>query len=57
MSSKNTSIQKVFYPTTRPSSSTTSKSTGTKLPTMDKIFGRKIKREEKEKEKEEDGTQ
>ncbi|RHN73342.1 hypothetical protein MtrunA17_Chr2g0297411 [Medicago truncatula] len=43
MSSKQPSIQKVLYPTTRPSSSssatTTSKSTGTKYPTMDKIFG------------------
>jgi len=51
MSSEKTSIPNVLYPTTRPSSSTTSKSTGTKHPTMDQIFGMRIKREEKEKEK------
>ncbi|RHN73341.1 hypothetical protein MtrunA17_Chr2g0297401 [Medicago truncatula] len=40
MSSKHPSIQKVLYPTTRPSTTTTtSKSTGTKHPTMGQIFG------------------
>ncbi|RHN73346.1 hypothetical protein MtrunA17_Chr2g0297461 [Medicago truncatula] len=42
MSSKQPSIQQVLYPTTRPSSSSTAtapKPSGTKRPTMDKIFG------------------